>query len=215
MIGIYKIVNIDSNNVYIGQSKNIERRWKEHKNALFENYHHQFNLQREFNNYKKKIILELKNNDLFKYLDVNQITLDRYYKFEVVEEFKEYDKDLLLRKEDEYILNLRSNNKGYKQKTNIEILANGNNILDDETIKNILDEVYNKYPDFKNDTIDNKYKTELQENYINNKITLKGLTLKLTRYTRRKSLDYLDKLDIETRKEFIKFFRSIYDKYTE
>lgn len=215
MIGIYKIVNIDSNNVYIGQSKNIERRWKEHKNALFENYHHQFNLQREFNNYKKKIILELKNNDLFKYLDVNQITLDRYYKFEVVEEFKEYDKDLLLRKEDEYILNLRSNNKGYKQKTNIEILANGNNILDDETIKNILDEVYNKYPDFKNDTIDNKYKTELQENYINNKITLKGLTLKLTRHTRHKSLDYLDKLDTETRKEFIKFFRAIYDKYTE
>lgn len=215
MIGIYKIVNIDSNNVYIGQSKNIERRWKEHKNALFENYHHQFNLQREFNSYKKRIILELKNNDLFKYLDVNQITLDRYYKFEVVEEFKEYDKDLLLKKEDEYILNLRSNNKGYKQKTNIEILANGNNILDNETIKNILDEVCNKYPDFKNDMIDNKYKAESQENYINNKITLKGLTLKLTKHTRRKSLDYLDKLDIETRKEFIKFFRSVYDKYTE
>ena len=31
MIGIYKITNISSGKVYIGQSNNIQRRFKEHK----------------------------------------------------------------------------------------------------------------------------------------------------------------------------------------
>jgi group I intron endonuclease len=40
MIGIYKIINITNNKVYIGQSYNIERRLKEHeKNYVFKGYH--------------------------------------------------------------------------------------------------------------------------------------------------------------------------------
>ena len=35
MIGIYKITNLINNKVYIGQSKNIEYRWKQHKNHPF------------------------------------------------------------------------------------------------------------------------------------------------------------------------------------
>ena len=34
MIGIYKIENTKNNNVYIGQSTNIERRWSEHLGYL-------------------------------------------------------------------------------------------------------------------------------------------------------------------------------------
>lgn len=30
MIGIYKIVNILNNKIYIGKSSDIEKRWKEH-----------------------------------------------------------------------------------------------------------------------------------------------------------------------------------------
>lgn len=33
MIGIYKITNLINDKIYIGQAKNIERRWKEHINA--------------------------------------------------------------------------------------------------------------------------------------------------------------------------------------
>ena len=31
MIGIYKITNLKNNKIYIGQSKDIQRRWNEHK----------------------------------------------------------------------------------------------------------------------------------------------------------------------------------------
>ena len=31
MIGIYEIKNIINNKVYVGQSKDIEKRWKKHK----------------------------------------------------------------------------------------------------------------------------------------------------------------------------------------
>ena len=31
MIGIYKIENLVNGKIYIGQSQNIERRWREHK----------------------------------------------------------------------------------------------------------------------------------------------------------------------------------------
>ena len=30
MIGIYKIINLNNNKLYIGRSNNIERRWKDH-----------------------------------------------------------------------------------------------------------------------------------------------------------------------------------------
>ena len=35
MIGIYKIENLITNKIYIGQSTSIERRWKDHKNTAF------------------------------------------------------------------------------------------------------------------------------------------------------------------------------------
>ena len=34
-VGIYKIVNLVNKKVYIGQSKNIERRWTAHKRAAY------------------------------------------------------------------------------------------------------------------------------------------------------------------------------------
>ena len=34
MIGIYKITNTKNEKVYIGQSTNIEERWKQHKYSL-------------------------------------------------------------------------------------------------------------------------------------------------------------------------------------
>lgn len=35
--GIYAIVNLINNKVYVGKSKNINRRWQDHKNSIFKN----------------------------------------------------------------------------------------------------------------------------------------------------------------------------------
>jgi group I intron endonuclease len=63
MKGIYKITNIYNNKCYIGESMNIERRWKEHKKSLQENKHHSYKLQKDYNQYGEnafiyEIILE-------------------------------------------------------------------------------------------------------------------------------------------------------------
>ena len=49
--GIYKIVNILNNKFYIGSSKNIESRWKQHKRDLKRGGHHSIHLQRAWNMY--------------------------------------------------------------------------------------------------------------------------------------------------------------------
>lgn len=52
--GIYKIENLVNNKVYIGSSKNIYKRWADHKNSLRNNKHHSIHLQRSWNKYKEE-----------------------------------------------------------------------------------------------------------------------------------------------------------------
>ena len=47
--GIYKILNLKNNKVYIGSSKNIFSRWKEHKKSLRKGSHHNQHLQNSYN----------------------------------------------------------------------------------------------------------------------------------------------------------------------
>lgn len=54
MIGIYIITSLRNQKVYIGQSKHIEQRWEEHKNALQKNVHQNKHLQRAWNKYGEK-----------------------------------------------------------------------------------------------------------------------------------------------------------------
>jgi group I intron endonuclease len=49
--GIYCIENINNKKKYIGQSKNISKRWKEHKRALKNNNHYSIYLQHSYNKY--------------------------------------------------------------------------------------------------------------------------------------------------------------------
>jgi group I intron endonuclease len=51
MVGIYKIKNEINNLIYIGQSNDIERRWKEHIYELNNNKHNNFHLQNAWNKY--------------------------------------------------------------------------------------------------------------------------------------------------------------------
>jgi group I intron endonuclease len=50
-IGIYKIVCTENNKIYIGQSKNIQKRWTQHKNELTNNKHGNHDLQNDFNKF--------------------------------------------------------------------------------------------------------------------------------------------------------------------
>lgn len=56
--GIYKIENIENYKVYIGRSKNIESRWKQHLNNLQNHSHHLFKLQKDYDNAIDKSIFE-------------------------------------------------------------------------------------------------------------------------------------------------------------
>lgn len=69
MIGIYEIRNLINNKVYIGQAKNIKRRWSYHKSKLKLNKHWNKYLQYSYNKYNKenfvfKIIEECNIEDL-------------------------------------------------------------------------------------------------------------------------------------------------------
>lgn len=57
-IGIYKICNIKTNKNYIGSSKDIDKRFKEHIRMLENNCHHSSKLQRSYNATKDKTVFQ-------------------------------------------------------------------------------------------------------------------------------------------------------------
>lgn len=79
-IGIYKITNILNNKMYIGSSKDIYKRWKEHIRGLNKGNHHSIKLQRAWNKYGEDSfefqILEECEEDKRLYLE--QYYIDKY-----------------------------------------------------------------------------------------------------------------------------------------
>lgn len=60
--GIYKIINLETNKIYIGQAINIGRRWTEHKNRAFDSDSSSYNtlLDRSIRKYgKDKFVIEI------------------------------------------------------------------------------------------------------------------------------------------------------------
>ena len=112
--GIYFIMNLKNQNIYVGISNNFKRRWKDHKIHLIKGYnnrnskyfknnikksrHHQIYLQLEFNKYYKKYGDNVWN--YYKFIIYNEI------------ELKDYNKDKLKAIEDELILTIRKFKKG-------------------------------------------------------------------------------------------------------
>jgi len=103
--GLYIIENILNENVYVGISTDIYRRWDQHKKDLVNNTHHQPTLQYEFNKLKDKY-----KDDIFK-----------QYKFIILKECEVFNWDDMKLLEDEYILKFRDEKQGYKQRTNYEL----------------------------------------------------------------------------------------------
>ena len=79
--GVYQIRNIINNQIYIGSSKNIQKRWKQHIKALCENKHDNIFLQNDWNNY---------GEDYFEFTILEFCEEDKQYKLE-----QEYFKKLM------------------------------------------------------------------------------------------------------------------------
>lgn len=93
--GIYKIVNLINNKIYIGSSINLNKRKKEHFRALKGNYHINKHLQSSYNKYGKENFI-----------------------FEIIEYIK--DKNKLIEKEQEWFNKLNIN---FKNSYNICFVA--------------------------------------------------------------------------------------------
>ena len=78
MQGIYKIENINTGKIYIGSSKDIDTRWKEHKYRLKNNIHHSSKLQRSYNKTEDKNIFILKIIEEVECKD-NLLEREQYY----------------------------------------------------------------------------------------------------------------------------------------
>ena len=95
MIGIYKITN-PFNQVYIGQTTDILRRFRSHKNGHNSNYHLMMSIKKHgFNNHKCEVIEECNRDEL--------ITKERHY-------LSVYKKDYLLFNYSIYLFNHENRN---------------------------------------------------------------------------------------------------------
>lgn len=79
--GIYKITCTVTDKVYIGESSDIFRRWKEHENMLLENKHHSWKLQNAYNEYGAnsficKVLELIQDKEKSNYI----LTMERIYR---------------------------------------------------------------------------------------------------------------------------------------
>jgi len=109
--GVYKISNMINNKVYIGESFNIKRRWKEHIQELINNSHYSLELQKDYNTYGK---------DNFKFEVLEEVE----YKYKQV-----IRKCLLIILEDKYIRQYNSIKEGYNNENTLELILKGEKAL--------------------------------------------------------------------------------------
>ena len=116
--GIYKIINIINNKIYIGSSVNLYKRKKEHFNKLKKNIHKNIHLQSSYNKYgEENFIFEIIEYIEDKYLLIGR---EQYW----INEFKSYNRD-----NGYNICKIAGNTLGYKfteeQKNNLSKVKKG------------------------------------------------------------------------------------------
>lgn len=75
--GVYIILNNTNNNIYIGSTNNIKRRWDWHKNQLKKNKHGNKYLQRAYNKYGKDNF----SFEIVEYINTESLLLSREQKW--------------------------------------------------------------------------------------------------------------------------------------
>jgi len=115
-MGIYKIENMVNGKVYIGSSKDIKQRFRQHLSDLKNNRHHSIHLQRAWNKYGES-----------------------NFKFSIIEEL-DYINDLFIT-ERHYIIKFDSlnKNKGYNIKPIFVEKSLNNNIIQKLVTSKIID----------------------------------------------------------------------------
>lgn len=117
--GIYKIINIINKKFYIGSSKNIEERCKEHFNHLKNNLHHSVKFQNDYNIYGRDAFIR-----------------------EVIEEIPYEDgvnREKMYKREQYWIDKLDAKNKGY----NIADSKFGDTLTHHPLRENIIERITN------------------------------------------------------------------------
>ena len=172
--GIYSITNKVNNKVYIGQTKDIIPRWRNHLKKLFKHTHTNKTLQLEFDEYgwDKFIFKSLqavdKTKELIEHIEYQYIFKLKNEGVELYNYIK--DKDIIAYK----ILNhLNSNNIKFNYNVDVSLNSKFNNIID------FL--IYNDFGQYKKAIIIQANKPKLfistQINYCNqNKITYMLIT---------------------------------------
>lgn len=110
LFGIYKLVNLKNNKIYIGSAVNLHKRIKRHFRELKNNEHYNNHLQKSYNKYG------LEN-----------------FTYEIIESFEEIKYEKLLEIERNYIIKYNCVEKGYNQvidnSNHLSILNKGKNII--------------------------------------------------------------------------------------
>ncbi|MFA7689249.1 MAG: GIY-YIG nuclease family protein [Bacilli bacterium] len=137
MQGIYQIRNIKTGKVYVGSSKNIERRFGEHIRNLKNNKHHSIKLQRSWNLTKDK---------------------KKTFVFEVIEEVND---NSILKEREQYYIDLKdAYTTGYNCSEKVDNLKYVFKKQKKVSKKKLLDKLYNEYIN-----LYNKYKDNLDFSY--------------------------------------------------
>lgn len=108
LAGVYKITNLENGKVYIGESEDIQKRWKQHKNKLKCKDHENYKIQKDYNLYGK---------DCFKYEIVELISHEQNY---ILLKMR------LLILEDKYIKKYNSIKNGYNIERTVKEIMMGN-----------------------------------------------------------------------------------------
>lgn len=135
MIGIYRIKNLVNNKCYYGSSKDIEKRWRTHKNHLNGGKHHNIPLQRSWNKYGE-------NN----------------FVFELVEEC---DETFLLELEQKYLDSNPEFNIGIKSSGGDNLTKNPNK---EEIVHRMTQSVRKRYELMSEDERKEKYSQPMDKN---------------------------------------------------
>ena len=193
MIGIYKITNMNTGKCYVGQSIDIEKRWKQHEYMLNKKKHHSIKLQNSWNkhgekSFKFEIVEEcdvLELNNLERFYILKYFCKDNGYNMNGDYEFYEmlnktentFDLESFILKW-EYLISIKDDNipSFYFWKLHFD-LSKAKTLKKSEKILDIIKDIYCEL-------IEKDYDSTYKLNYIN----FKTMTFNLENYVSKRSV---------------------------